>query len=55
VLPEWDRKLDRLKKVSARSMGGITPAIQGVARQLQTRQGVYVPLFDAAKERLKKV
>ena len=52
---DWDRLLKTFKDVPAKTAGGITPAIQGTARQGQTRQGVYVPFFDEMKEQFKKV
>jgi len=52
---DWDRLLAKFKNVSAKSMGGKTPCIQGYAKQGQTRHNVKVPLFDELLERFKKV
>jgi len=52
--PDWDRILERFQNIPARTAGGKTPCIQGVARQGMTRHNVYIPLFDEVLENLKK-
>ena len=51
---DWDQLLKTFKNATARTAGGITPAIQGTARQGQTRQRVYIPFFDEMIEQFKK-
>jgi len=55
VRDDWDQLLQRFKNVSAKTAGGITPAIQGVAQQGRTRQRVYIPFFDEMLEQFEKV
>ena len=52
--PDWDRLLAKFKNVSAKSLGGKTPCIQGSAKQGMTRHHVKVPLFDELMEKVKK-
>jgi hypothetical protein len=51
---DWDRLLAHFKNVPTKSVGGIDPCVAGAFRAGMFRAGVYVPLFDELKERMKQ-
>jgi hypothetical protein len=51
---EFDVALEQLKNVPLKSAGGTDPFVTGSWRTGHIRTAVYLPLFDEAKESLKK-
>ena len=50
----FDVALEQLKNVPLKSAGGTDPFVTGSWRTGHIRTAVYLPLFDEAKESLKK-
>jgi len=52
--PDWDKTLKQFRNFAKRTAGGITPCVQGEARQDRTRHNVHVALFDELVARLQE-
>jgi len=54
TVDKFDVALEQLKNVPSKSAGGTDPFVTGSWRTGHIRTAVYLPLFDEAKEVLKK-